>query len=448
MEAKAILLFMQFTQATQLYRCTDGEYFVELDDAAAYIANYLGAGGYSIVYRTTPLPALPTTADPTMPIWVYVPNPTIEGGLRYDGVISSTIDNLSVNIKEHVCNNVGAFKRGSYVTLTGRSGTTLGMSKYGRIVTVANNVLTINFLKFDGDIGAAGNDWDVSLTGMVGPVGPIGQMGNPGVGHTQILNCEGDPTMGNGQDMAYLDLILDTVSGNLWRREEAGGLAGMISYPGNIHFRKIADLKPAATEVRFTVESPAVIPLLQEEANKTILLTVAEYQITTINLDALALLSIIIVDNARDGNVDIVRGTATYTVLAGERAYIIVDDVNHITMRVQTPFTEPHVSVIGQLSHTMTVPTALRGKLKYVMSASGAKTFNLADVALGREIELINSSTSGVITVNLPTGHIWTGMLNGTTVTVDRGNSLDSFPNTIPIKATIFKTGATSWLAV
>jgi hypothetical protein len=185
MEAKAIELFTRFITEDHLYRTSDGEYFLgtELSDCQAYIANVLGGGAYMIVNRETPLPPSPTPLDENVPIWVYVATPAIAGGLRYDGVVSSTNDTVgTMGNVAHTTNNIGAFRVNNYVMATVRSGANVGMTKYGKIVAIAANVITINWLSFTGTANAQAADWEISLSGapggqgIPGPIGPVGNV--------------------------------------------------------------------------------------------------------------------------------------------------------------------------------------------------------------------------------------------------------------------------------
>lgn len=181
METKAVLLFQQFPSVNQLYRTNDGEYFVELDDVEAYLTG-LGAGAYTVVNRTTPLPPLPQPIEPVfeqLPIWVLIANPTvISDGLRYDGVLSYTSTTIgSVGVVDMIVNKVGAYRVGNYVLAVSRKSASLGMMKYGKITAISNNVLSISFLASEGTANLVSDEWDLLLTGQKGDKGDKGDTG-------------------------------------------------------------------------------------------------------------------------------------------------------------------------------------------------------------------------------------------------------------------------------
>lgn len=230
MELKAIVLFTEFPYVNLLYRANDGEYFVELDDVQAYLqAN--GVGSYTIIERTNPLPPLPEPLPEDLPIWVLINNPTvISNGLRYDGVISYT--SVSVGFtgnKDMAVNKVGAYRVGNYVLAVSRKGSSVGMSKYGKIVAINQNVLTINFLEHEGTANLTNDEWDIVLTGRRGIQGIQGVSGVTGLIH----NSTADPTINTVANVG--DLFLNTTTGSLYEKSSmtqseffAGGFQGIV----------------------------------------------------------------------------------------------------------------------------------------------------------------------------------------------------------------------------
>lgn len=169
MEERAIQLFTRFTGVDILYRASDAEYFLTEADVQAYVEYYLTSGAYTTVERVDPLPPLPEEPDPSEPIWVLINEPLSATGLRYDGVVSftaGTIGGLGEEI--HQTNKLSAFRVGNYVLAVSRTPVSVGQSKYGKILEINGQSITIDFEKSYGNSEAMASTWDIVLTGERG----------------------------------------------------------------------------------------------------------------------------------------------------------------------------------------------------------------------------------------------------------------------------------------
>lgn len=163
MEEKAIALFTRFTNVSILYRASDGEYFVEEDDAQKHVTS-LGSGAYTTVNRIDPLPPV-EEPDPNTPVWVLINEPlSLNKSLGFDGCISFSSHPLVTEGEEvHLVNRTGAFSVGNFVIVKAR--TAPFRAKYGQITAISQNLITVNIKKVYGEETTPITSWEMILTG-------------------------------------------------------------------------------------------------------------------------------------------------------------------------------------------------------------------------------------------------------------------------------------------
>lgn len=469
MEAKAIELFTRFTHLTVLYRASDGTYFIEEDDCQEYVRTSLGGvGGYTEVARTSPLPPVPGAVTPNQPIWVYVANPPVAGGLRYDNVVSWTNDRLGqLGEVTHTTNNIGAFRVGNWVNVLSRSGVTAGSYKFGQVVGVSGNNLTINFVSWTGDALASHNDWDIVLTGQRGPtgptgpqgvqgvqgvqgpvgptgqVGPRGEKGNPGEGHTQILSGSGDVTAALNQfEMAVGDIYLDTTGGALWQKTDltAPPATGVwLMLPNNTYFVKIADMRgprgygfeniTSSTSLAITTGSKVIA------VNNPQALAVGQYIRATVVSTGQYMSGVItaVSNNNITFLPDELNGSGTFNnwrvTLNGPKG------ANRIVQTVTTA------------SHTL--DAAIEVDSIVVMTFEGDKTLTIpANYPAEKSLTLINAADAGSISVTFPGGVKGNyDPAQAFSIAVNAGaDTFTSLPTTFDAKMVMMKMNAGFWI--
>lgn len=395
MEARAIQLFTLFTTLTQLFRASDGEYFTELDDVQAYVANNLVAGAYTIVERTTPLPPVPTPQPEDTPIWVRINNPVLDAALRYDNVIGFTSDTLgTLGNRTYTTNNVGGFRPGNVVIAVGRNGTAVGLKKYGTVVSMAGNDLTINFTSFEGANGAlSATQWDILLSGLQGIQGPTGATGpqGPGTQLMKLINTGGSYTVVTAD--ANTTIVLGSGTSNLFSATMNGLAANTV-----LRFRNSRTSSTPAYISRTISSQNMQLPIYPGEEIEVIINANHTFQWKKVGAN-LGL------------NETFIQTGATFS--------FDQSDYEH------------------------------RNKVTVIMTATGAKTVDFPLLEeVGREVEVINASPSGVITINLPAGHNWAGDLAGKTVTIaNYAGETDALVETIARSARIWKIDNQTWFA-
>jgi hypothetical protein len=472
MEAKAIELFTRFPQLTILWRANDGTYFVELDDCEEYVRTSLkGIGGFTEVIRTNPLPPVPSPIGPNRPIWVYVANPIVANGLRYDNVVSFSGDRLGqMGEVVHTTNNIGAFRVGNWVHVLSRSGATAGNYKFGQVTATNGNQLTINFVVWTGDALATHNDWDVVLTGQRGPIGPTGPqggqgiqgvigptgptgqvgprgpMGNPGVGHTQILSGSGDVTAAINQfTMAVGDIYLDTTGGALWQKTDltAPPSSGVyLVLPNNTYFVKIADMR-----------GPRGYGFENITSSTSLSITVASKVITVNNPQALAVGQYIRSTVVGGGSAGQYMSGAI-TAINGNNITFLVDEINGSGTQANWRVTlngpkgsGRSVQTVATATHTISQATDVDNVL--IMAFEGAKTLTIpSNYPAEKLLTIINAAETGNITVTFP-GGVKGNYVATQAFTIAVNSASDLFtplPTTFDAKMVMMKTAANYWV--
>lgn len=417
MEAVAIELFTRFSELTVLYRATDGEYFTELDDCQRYVANNLVTGGYTLVNRTTPLPPSPSPIEENQPIWVYVAQPTVAGGLRYDGVVSSTNDNVgTLGNVAHVTNAIGAFRVNNYVMATVRSGSGVGQSKYGQIVGIAGNVFTINFMTFTGSGDTESADWEISLSGAQGMQGIQGGKGDNGGVY---------PAMGalTSQNLWWkLDYKLDeydaTSNGNHLVVEVDGFIADNLAFKMNgIYLQEDGEWNYTRTTMQFDKSQVDVQVALQVDNLQQVYLRIysskAGIRATCKAYKETGLLTNKMVDAVIE-----CRNTAPSNIVSNCMPIVNYLAINSYSLRNLQKISVDFFTIIKE-DYEMNFPIEiyLTGGATKVITAD-------ATLELKRELRIINQTAVSGIGIlpqlNLPSGHTFLkGSANLKTIPID-----------------------------